>query len=279
MANPASERLVFFLGGYDLEMVTIRDLIAAVAPERLFDKQLTWGAQASAYRDEIEAAIARGDRPVLVELPDDLALGSKSVIVADHHGPRAGAQRPTSLHQVFDLLCLPPERWTRWLDLVAANDRGHIPELRLMGATTDEIARIRAADRAAQGVTNEEELAAASAIENAERLAGGSLTVVRIPHAHASAVADPLALAPNPPANLLVISPGEVNFFGVGNLVEALDRRFPGGWYGGALPERGFWGAQRPGDEVREALEEILIAEAALDQHALSRGAHATGRA
>lgn len=278
MANHESERLVFFLGGYDLEMVTIRDLIAEVAPGRLFDKRLAWGAQASAYRHEIGAAIAGGETPVLVELPDDLALGSKSVIVADHHGPRAGAQRPTSLHQVFDLLRLPPERWTRWFDLVAANDRGHIPELRLMGATTDEIVRIRAADRAAQGVTNEEEVAAAGAVVNAETLAGGSLMVVRIPHAHASAVADPLALAPNPPANLLVISPGEVNFFGVGKLVEALDHHFPGGWYGGAMPERGFWGAQRTGDDVRELLTELLSEETAGQLAAASVG-RATGAA
>jgi hypothetical protein len=271
MADRASGPLAFFLGGYDLEMVTIRDLIAEVTPGKLFDKRLAWGAKASAYRQEIAGAIANGETPVLVELPDDIGLGSKSVIVADHHGSRAGARRPTSLHQVFDLLRLPPERWTRWFDLVAANDRGHIPELRNIGATTEEIARIRAADRAAQGVTSEEEAAATNAIENAEWLGGGLLVVVRIPHAHASAVADPLAIAPNPPVNLLVISPDEVNFFGEGTLVEALDRRFPGGWYGGALPERGFWGAPRPGDGVRERLEEILK----VDRHASHRAAHA----
>jgi len=42
--------------------------------------------------------------------------------------------------------------------------------------------------------------------------------------------------------NLLVISPGEVNFYGTGKLAEDLNRHFSGGWYGGALPERGYWG-------------------------------------
>ncbi|MBI4664147.1 MAG: hypothetical protein HY735_35575 [Verrucomicrobia bacterium] len=41
---------------------------------------------------------------------------------------------------------------------------------------------------------------------------------------------------------MLIVSPGEVNFFGEGGFVRGLDQAFPGGWSGGALPERGFWG-------------------------------------
>jgi hypothetical protein len=44
--------------------------------------------------------------------------------------------------------------------------------------------------------------------------------------------------------NLLIDSPDQLNFFGKGNLIYALNEGFPGGWYGGALPERGFWGHQ-----------------------------------
>ena len=32
------EQIVFFLGGHDLEMVTIRDLLAQEAPDRFYDR-------------------------------------------------------------------------------------------------------------------------------------------------------------------------------------------------------------------------------------------------
>ena len=239
----------FFLGGYDLEMVTIRDLLNEVAPGRVFDKHLSWGARASAYRGEIEATVESGGKPVLIELLDDLDLNGAADTI-DHHGPRASQNAPTSLHQLFDLLQLPRERWTRWFDLVAANDRGHIREMRRMGATGEEIVRVRAADRAAQGITPEEERAGEEAIAHAERLADGRLVVVRLPHAHSAVVGDRLELSDDPPENVLVLCPSEVNFFGRGDLVQALDRQFPGGWYGGALPERGFWGHAEIAEEV-----------------------------
>jgi len=236
-------RFAFFLGGHDLEMETIRDLIRATGSAALFDKNLKWGAKASAYRDEIAEAVARGLEPVLVELDDDLGLNSATIVV-DHHGDRAGVSSPTSLHQVFDLLGLPHSNWTRWHDLVAANDRGHIRELRKIGATEEEILRVRTADRAAQGVTNEDEIAGERALLEATRLADGRLLVVTLPHGHTFVVADRVELAPNPPDGLLIISPDEVNFYGTGEVVRLLDSQFPGGWSGGALPERGFWGSK-----------------------------------
>jgi hypothetical protein len=243
-------KLAFFLGGHDLEMLTIRDLIAEVAPQRLFDKDLRWGAKASAYRAEIGDAVARGLEPVLVELEDDLRIPSAHIVV-DHHGDRAGAETPTSLHQVFDLLRLPRSRWTRHFDLVAANDRGHIRELRRIGASEDEIRRIRAADRAAQGITPEDERWGEQALRDATLLANGQLLVVRLPHARTAVVADRVEMDRQAPENLLVLSPNEANFYGAGAVVAWLDERYPGGWSGGALPERGFWGySSSPADLV-----------------------------
>ena len=57
-------QLVFFLGGQDLEMVTIRDLLAQESCP-YHDKGLGWGARASDYRTEIEAVLAQGQIPVL----------------------------------------------------------------------------------------------------------------------------------------------------------------------------------------------------------------------
>ncbi len=62
---------------------------------------------------------------------------------------QASYDKPTSLQQIFALLGLSAERWTRWFALVAANDRGHIAEMVGLGATPEEIAQVRAADRAA----------------------------------------------------------------------------------------------------------------------------------
>ena len=146
----------FFLGGRDLEMVEIRRLLDRHAAGRIEDKRLAWGAALSAYREELLAALARGETPVMIELADDLLadlFDRARVIVVDHHGPLAGHDRPTSIEQVFALLGLPAAAWTRRLALVAANDRAHVAGMRALGATPDEIAEIRAADRAAQGVS------------------------------------------------------------------------------------------------------------------------------
>lgn len=240
------ERLVFFLGGHDLEMLTIRALLEQEAPGRIHDQGLGWGARASSYREPILAALAAGATPVLVELEDDLGLPGQRLLIADHHGPRAGREAPTSLHQVFRLLALGPERWTRWFDLVAANDRGYIPALKEIGASPQEIAAIRAADRRAQGVTDADEAAAEEALHAIERDAGGALTVVRLPHARTATVTDRLHPDLGGPGylNLLVLAPDEANFFGEGRIVTALAQQFPMAWYGGALPDQGFWGLQ-----------------------------------
>lgn len=246
-------QFVFFLGGHDLEMETIAALVSR-AGRTLHDKGLGWNmAVASAYRSELEAALAAGMTPVLVELRDDIGLPQSRIHLVDHHGVRAGANAPTSLHQVFALLQLPVENWTRRYELVAANDRGHIDEMVAMGASAEEMREIRAADRRAQGVGPDEEATAAAAVANAEILNSGLLTAVRLPHRKTSTVADRMHSTLGGPGfrNLLVISPGEVNFFGEGKWIRDLDKRFPGGWVGGALPARGFWGSgQTNGDGV-----------------------------
>ncbi len=254
MTRSGSDRLAFFLGGYDLEMITIRDLVAEAAPGRLFDKALRWGAKASAYRDEIDGVLAHGLEPVLVELEDDVGIPGAHVIV-DHHGERAGSAAPASIEQVFALLELPRERWTRWFDLVAANDRGHIREMRTFGATAEEIDGVRAADRRAQGITEEDERAGEESLRQGRLLAEGRLLVVELPHAHTAVVADRVESQSDPPENLLVFCPEEVDFYGSGYVVGELAGRYRGSWSGGALPERGFWG-QTP---IPEGILDVVI--------------------
>lgn len=254
MSQAPSDRLMFFLGGHDLEMLTIRELLEQEAPGRFHDQRLGWGARASSYRGAIQTALAAGATPVLVELEDDLDPSVRPLLIVDHHGPLAGREAPTALHQVFRLLDLGPERWTRWFDLVAANDRGYIPAMKAIGASPREIAAIRAADRRAQGITDAEEAAAEEAVRHHTEIdAGGELTVVRLPHARTAAVTDRLHPELGGPGyrNLLVLGSGEANFFGDGHIVAALADAFPAAWYGGALPDQGFWGIHCDATEQR----------------------------
>lgn len=247
-----SREFTLFLRAPDLEMLTIRELLE-ICRQRFSDAGLSWGAKASAYGHEIIDAMVRGETPVFVELENDMALRPKQFINVDHHGPTAGVDA-TSLEQLFRLLDLPPVTWTRWHALVAANDRGHIAAMRRIRATNEEIAKVRAADRAAQGITAVHEREAEAAIAVAKSVAGGELAIVRLPHEKTAAVVDRLAMQSSPPQNVLVLSPNAVNFFGRGDLVRALDAEFPGGWLGGDLPERGFWGHADDGERVRDFL-------------------------
>jgi hypothetical protein len=257
-----TDRLVFFLGGQDLEMVTIRDLLSAAPSVRVYDKSLTWGARASAYQREIAEALTGGKTPVLIELQIDLELPEERVVIVDHHGERAGSEAPTSLHQVFALLDLPPSAWTRWHTLVAANDRSYLKGLVSEGATIDEIRQVRRADRQAQGITEAEESAAEASLARLEDRLGGQLSLVRLPHSRTAAVTDRLEAALGGPGfdNLLIISPDSLNFFGSGSVIRALVEAYPGGWYGGSLPERGFWGIDQVIPEAASFIERQLRA-------------------
>ena len=234
----------FFLGGRDLEMHSIAALLAArrsAGDERVgpvHDHGLAWGALASAYAGDIAAAAADGLRPVLVELTADIAL-PEGTIAIDHHGSRSA--EPAALRQVFDLLDLPANLWTRDMALVAANDTGHVAALTRMGATMAEAAAIRARDRAAQGITAGQEAQGAAALRAMRPALGGSLIVVDLPHDRTATVVDPLALAGDH-RDLLILAPESAQFFGSGARIARLDAAFPGGWRGGELPLRGFWG-------------------------------------
>lgn len=248
--NTSGSRIEVMLGGHDLEMETIAALVESALPGAIVDAGLDWGARASAYRHQILEALERGVTPVLVELEWDLDISRELAIEIDHHGSRAGRDAPTSLHQVFALLELPSSRWTRWYDLVAANDRGHVRAMVEMGATREEIREVRRLDLMAQGATEADFAIAREAVAARESHARGELTVVRLSHGRASVVADLLHPALGGPgyAALAVVSPNQINVWGSGELVAWLESEFPGGWYGGELPVSGFWGRKGPDD-------------------------------
>ena len=240
---------VFFLGGRDAEMVEIAKVLAEAGIE-VIDHNLGWGASASAYAAEI-ATVSPGKTPVLVELTKDIELPEGAILV-DHHGDRAS--EPASILQVLNLLGLKPSR--RQL-LIAANDSGYIPGMLAIGATTEEVAVVRLADRSAQGITPEQETAAETAINTLT--VHGRLTVVNLPHSKCATVTDRLFGQYD---QLLILSgDGEVNFYGDGLLCTALKLKFEG-WNGGSgLGKSGgsaFWGGYPNQDEAENFIRSVF---------------------
>jgi hypothetical protein len=58
--------------------------------------------------------------------------------------------------------------------------------------------------------------------------------------------------------------PGKLSFFGCGSVIETL-KHVPGCWYGGALPERGYWGALLSERAAEKAIEGIIVQLARTD--------------
>lgn len=228
------KKYIFFIGGADAEMVEIVKALVEAGAE-VENKNLGWGAAASAYAAEIAAAATTGKVSVLVELAKDIEL-PESTILVDHHGDRAS--EPASILQVLSLLGLEP---TRWQLLIATNDSGYIPGMLAIDATPEEVAAVRLADRFAQGITPEQEEAAETAIANSE--VHGRLTIVHLPHSKCATVTDRLFGQYD---QLLILSgDGEVNFYGDGQLCAVLKEKFEG-WNGGSglgqLRSSAYWG-------------------------------------
>lgn len=238
----------FFLGGNDLEMETIRQLLANHTECAISDKKLSWGAKASMYEQEIERSIQQGEHPVLIELEWDLpeSLRDKITLV-DHHNDFASAQLHTPLEQIFSLLALPDEKWTRHFDLVVANDKAHIKGMLSIGAKQQEIAKIRQADRKAQGVTEKDEILCKEALKSTVKRANDQLLLVKSDTDKVSPISDHLYEETLPPASktLVILSPNEINAYGTGNVINALAEQLPDSWFGGNLPENGYWGTNQ----------------------------------
>ena len=152
---------VFLLGGHDLEMMTIKELLLAHS-YRVEDAGLTWAnSKLSAYADVIMATDV-ATFIVGIELENDWDVDSARYIPINHHGDCVG--KGSSLEQVAGLLELELSRKER---LIAANDEGYIPAMKALGASREEIETIRLEDRKSQGVSEESEMTADENVKKA----------------------------------------------------------------------------------------------------------------
>lgn len=211
---------VFLLGGHDLEMITIKQMLIenGFSEEKsIADHHLQWGAKLSEYQNLFNDV----GTFVGVELIPDIDPPPHYINI-DHHNENCN--KSSSLEQIMDLLKKELGyfiEFTRELQLIAANDKAYIPGMIKMGATSDEIADIRHRDRQAQGVTNEDEkLAEQSIRENLTNENG--IKVVKSLTAKFSAITDRL----DPCDKLLIYTDNELTYYGEGvsMLILAFDR-------------------------------------------------------
>lgn len=141
---------IFLLGGCDLEMETIKQMLGGRSDCVVMDRHLRWdNARLSAYQDNLTLY---SDRDVYgIELMEDAPLPNHYHRI-DHHND--WAHKPSALEQTAAIVGVALNREQQ---LIAANDKGYIPAMQAMGATDAEISDIRQRDRIAQGVTEQDE--------------------------------------------------------------------------------------------------------------------------
>ncbi len=244
-------RPLFLLGGYDLEMLEIRKLLQDKKVP-FFDVSAAWGAKLSAYHAHF-GSFRDYSHVYGIELIEDIPA-PENYIRIDHHNDFS--DRQASILQVAEILGIPPDRR---MSLVAANDSLYIPGLVELGASKEEIEAIRLEDRAAQGVTQEEETAAGAAIEALKCIE--DLTVVSYEGSHFSPITD--RLWGKTKNRLLVHNKDRFTYYGVG--AEQFAKRFhackpkANTYWGGGVD--GFFGGDCSDTPVERILNFVLLGQ------------------
>lgn len=246
-----SKRYHFLLGGYDLEMVEIRQLLE-VNQQKFTDMDLSWGARLSAYHDLFNDE----EHFVGIELTEDVTLPLHYTSI-DHHNENS--HRASAIEQVAELLGI---ELTRYQLLVAANDSGYIPGMKASGASNSEIEEIRRKDRAAQGVTELDESLAEDQIEKYFHFKK-DIGVVKTNLKKFSPIADRLQLE-----KLIIYNDKNLNYYGLqaqklGQEVFKDQLANKTAYYGGG--ENGFFGInlEIPNNETIETIMKKILEEMA----------------
>jgi len=208
------QKTIFLLGGYDLEMVTIKELLDKNGIT-YFDNNLPWGAKLSDYKEDIEKE-KENTTFYAIELDIDYTLPTKHKLeIIDHHNELV--DNPTSLEQVIELLEIEDKlssKTKRYYKLVSANDRDYISGLICAGATDSEIKYIRAKDREAQGVIKEDEIRAKNDVRS--RKTSNDIVTICATIDRFSAISDCLYFETTPynPSRYIIYNDEEIIFYG-----------------------------------------------------------------
>jgi len=188
---------LFLLGGYDLEMLEIKELLKS-KNIAFKDKELKWGAKLSDYKEFLNF-----DGTLYgIELEQDIEP-PKNYIEIDHHGKND--HKKSSLEQVAEILGVGLDDDQM---LIAANDTRYISGMKALCATKEEIDEIRARDRASQGVTKEDE---ELALQSFNIALSDKSNVIYSKTSHFSAVSD---LAFYKYDNYIIYNDSKIVFYG-----------------------------------------------------------------
>lgn len=246
----------------DGEAIQIKNILENKNIKTLITKQ-GWGASWANLEPEVKEKIKefknKNFKIFGVELQGTAPEGAVNI---DHHkydGDDRSNER-SSLEQVADLI---GHKLSLFEEFVSANDKGFIPKMielaKIKNLSKEEtqklINEVRLQDRAAQGITPEQEKIAEEAIKEAE--VSDNLTVVRMSHSKTATVCDRLYGGYK---NLLVLSEdGEVNFFGCQKVIKKLSDLVKGSWSGGDLDhDNGFWGGYPQDLNVEKEVKHLL---------------------
>jgi len=188
---------VFLLGGMDLEMNTIKNILVKF-DLKFFSKNLSWeNAKLSKYKEYFN----NNEHFYGIELIEDIKP-PKHYTSIDHHNFKR--YKLSSLEQIANLLNYKLSRKEK---LIALNDRDYIRGMKKYGAKKEEIEKIRRQDRIFQGVSQQEELQAIKDIENAKNING--ILVIKTSNEHFSPIADRIF-----PKEAIIYNDKEVNYYG-----------------------------------------------------------------
>lgn len=249
---------VFLLGGHDLEMLTIKEILDDYKV-KYYDRNLSWDtAFLREYSDVLDALSTDAVTIYGIELKDDGAVLPKNYISIDHHDKKEDG--PSSLEQVCELLGV---EMNRRLQLISANDKAYIPGMVALKATVDEISEIRQLDRQAQGVNEQEELEAEKAIKEAYYIHG--LLCIKAYSKHFSPIIDRVY---RKSLRTLVYTDNEFAYYGWGRsiILEKLKEQFPAidFYHGGG--GNGYFGAGLLGC-VKEIINTIITMDTIYSEH------------
>lgn len=246
----------------DGESAQITKILKEKNIKTLITKQ-GWGASWANLEPEIKKQIENYKNKNFEVFGVELQGAAPSGAVNIDHHRYDGDDRTNELSSLEQVAQLVNHKLSLFEEFVSANDKGFIPAMLTLAKnknldkkeTKKLIEKVRLQDRAAQGITPEQEKIAEKAIKEAE--VTDSLTVVHMAHSKTSTVCDRLW---GQYKNLLVLSDdGEVNFFGEKKVIERLSSLVKGSWSGGDLDhDNGFWGGYPQNLDVEKEVKKLL---------------------
>ncbi|MEW6194391.1 MAG: hypothetical protein AB1521_04435 [Bacteroidota bacterium] len=259
-----NKKYVFFLGGNDAEMETIRQLLIE-QKQKCFDKHLTWGAKLSEYQSGL-SQLTQDETPVLVELKLDIPYPANAIIV-DHHNECAGADKKTSIEQIAELLNIKLDRWQQ---LISANDKAYIEGMKVIGASQEEIDMVRKFDRRCQGIMEDDEILSLESIKHHSKILTDNAILVNSLISKTSAITDYLYLHYK---HIFITTPDKKLVYSSCNkIIQKLIDRYKElkevdnavqYWYGGNLPFSGYFGANQKleEEEIKQMIQEEIYSQ------------------